>query len=469
MTTAARSFVTMILLAGAVPALAGQSAEVSAPESSEIDTLRGEIERAAAMLAKLKQRLDQLESDTAGYSRPAPAPVPNSTSIVASSSAGAGDRLPASGTSGTIDKCAELGKGPQSPANATTSGTFDALESACGRTVAAVLLTGSSGSSGVTVKFTRATEGGSPDYSNGETLARRDVYTLAASAPLAKEGPTRVVSLDGFTNSSKLTFGFNRFALPLPMDAGLHPGYVSLVRKAQEACRRQAAAEEAAGKPLSYSRSCNEETDLLYERFLSGAEVALMEKMLAGQTVRRARAFGLELSIGHEEFKVRDSTTLAETDVSRVPLGAKASLSFFPWRRASLTGAIDYQRIFKAARTRIFCPTGSTSVSVECFTGSFDEPSRTEKILLSAELRKVFDFAKTRFIPRLGLAPRVEYDANNRDFAFNVPFYLAPDEKGKLIAGVQAGYAIAETDPSKPGKERDFTLGLFVGSTFNLP
>lgn len=448
---------------------------------SEIETLRTEVERATALLADLKKRLEDVEAHqapaavTGAAERAAPqrptmaGPTAPPTMVPASAGAGpAAGQAVAAGHS-DLDTCSLYGSGPRSPANATTSGTFDAASASCGRTVAAVLLTGSSGSSGVTIKLSRSSEGGEPDYAKGETLAHSNVYTLTASAPLAKDGPTQIASLDGFATSSKLTFGFTRFMLPLPTDAGLRPSYVRLVRKAQAACRDQAAAETAAGKPLSYKRSCDEDNGVLFESFLTEAEVTLMEQILATQSVRRAMALGLELSVGHEEFKFRDTSTLAESDVTRVPLGAKGSVSIFPWPRTSLTAAFDYQRVFKAAKTRTFCATTTSSASAECFTGSFAEPGKTEKLITSAEFRKVFDFDEADFIPRLGIAPRVEYDANSDDFAFNFPVYLAPDDKGKLIAGLQAGYIISETDPTKPGKERDFRFGLFVGSSFTLP
>lgn len=489
MTTSAKLLVAA-LLTSAAPATLAQAQTAQAPSTavpavapSEIETLRGEIERATTLLANLKKRLEDVEArqsptgtaatpagragqPTATMAGPA-APSPSALAAPSGKSLTTGQAVAAS--SAEPDPCTVYGNGPRSPADAPTSGTFDAARASCGRTVAAVLLTGSSGSSGVTIKLSRSTEGGEPDYANGETLAHSNVYTLTASAPLAKDGPTQIGSLDGFATSSKLTFGFTRFMLPLPTDAGLRPSYVRLVRKAQAACRNQAAAETAAGKPLSYTRSCDEDNGVLFEAFLTEGEVTMMENILATQSVRRALAFGLEFSVGHEEFKFRDSATLAESDVSRVPLGAKGSLSIFPWPRTSLTAALDYQRVFKAAKSRTFCPTATTGVSTECFTGPFAEPGKTEKLITSAEFRKVFDFDKADFIPQLGIAPRVEYDANSEDFAFNFPIYLAPDDKGKLIAGLQAGYTISETDATRPGKEHDFRFGLFVGSSFTLP
>jgi hypothetical protein len=478
----------------AQPALSATS-QSAAPTAAptEVEALRADIERATTLLETLKRRLEHVEarqspavvaaaplasapSQTAtavGPRPPAPvapaAPGKASATSVAQNGAVPGGSAGAGAGGPQPDKCAVYANGPRSPADATTSGTFDAASASCGRTVAAVLLTGSSGSSGVTVKLSRSTEGGEPDYEKGETLAHSNVYTLTASAPLAKDGPTQLASLDGFATSSKLTFGFTRFMLPLPTDAGLRPSYVRLVQKAQASCRTQAAAETAAGKPLSYKRSCDEDNGVLFEAFLDEGELALMDKILATQTVRRAMASGLEFSVGHEEFKFRDATTLKESDVSRVPLGAKGSLSIFPWPRTSLTAALDYQLVFKAAKSRTFCPTAATTASAECFTGPFAEPGKTEKLITSAEFRKVFDFDKADFIPRLGIAPRVEYDANSEDFAFNLPIYLAPDDKGKLIAGLQAGYTISETDATRPGKERDFRFGLFVGSSFTLP
>lgn len=476
----------------AQPATSQSAAPAAAP--IEVEALRADIERATTLLETLRRRLEVVEarhsptlatdappataSSPAGIAASPKAPAPavpaalgkaSTTGLAQRSSAPVPAAGGGSGSSPEPDKCAVYANGPRSPADATTSGTFDAASASCGRTVAAVLLTGSSGSSGVTVKLSRSTEGGEPDYEKGETLAHSNVYTLTASAPLAKDGPTQLASLDGFATSSKLTFGFARFMLPLPTDAGLRPNYVRLVQKAQALCRTQAAAESGAGKPLSYKRSCDEDNGVLFEAFLSEGELALIDKILATQTVRRAIAFGLEFSVGHEEFKFRDATTLKESDVSRVPLGAKGSVSIFPWPRTSLTAALDYQRVFKAAKSRTFCPTASTTASAECFTGPFAKPGKTEKLITSAEFRKVFDFDKADFIPRLGIAPRVEYDANSEDFAFNLPVYLAPDDKGKLIAGLQAGYTISETDATRAGKERDFRFGLFVGSSFTLP
>lgn len=465
-----------------LPAAAHAQSQTQTQSGQDAETaeIRGQIGEATELLATLKKRLDDLEARRAGRNGTTVAAVP---AVPADSTAMGADAatvkkppvaIADAGGSGrqqppAVDPCLHKDGQPRSPADATTSGTFDAVSGACGRTVAAVLFNGSSGSGNVAMKLSRATEGGEPDYAKGETMARSDVYSLTASAPLAKDGPTQIATLDGFATSSRLTFGFTRFMLPLPTVANLRPSYLALAAKAQEKCREREALEKAAGKPVSFKYGCADVGGELMSEFLTEAEWELSEKIVATQTVRRAISYGLELSVGHDEFKYRDPLTLAETDTSRVPLGAKASLSVFPWVRTSLTAAIDYQRVLKAGKSRTLCGTAVVGANVECFTGSFTGPARIEKVIASGEFRKVFDFDKADFIPRLGIAPRVEYDASSEDFAFNVPVYLAPDDKGKLIAGIQAGYTIAETDGVKPGKERDFKIGLFVGSSFSLP
>lgn len=463
-----------------VPAGAHAQSQTPPGEDAEIAEIRGQIGEATELLAKLKERLDDLEARRAGRGTTAAAAMPTASAdpkvVVADAATVKKYPAPVADAGGArgpqpaaIDPCLHRDGQPRSPADATTSGTFDAVSGACGRTVAAVLLTGASGSGNVAIKLSRATDGGEPNYAKGETMARSDVYSLTASAPLAKEGPTQLATLDGFASSSRLTFGFTRFMLPLPTVANLRPSYLALAAKAQEKCRQREAREKAAGKPVSFKYGCADVSGELMGEFLSEAEWELSEKILATQTVRRAISYGLELSVGHDEFKYRDPLTLAEADTSRVPLGAMASLSVFPWARTSLTVALDYQRVFKAAKSRTLCGTAAPGANTECFTGPFAVPTKTEKVIASGEFRKVFDFEKADFIPRLGIAPRVEYDANSQDFAFNVPVYLAPDDKGKLIAGIQAGYTIAETDRTKPGKERDFKIGVFVGSSFSLP
>lgn len=430
-------------------------------QRSELRTLRDRIDQTAATLAELRKQLEGLEAAQEGASASLPsaalpAPTPDAATLMTVD------------TGAEVDRCAFLDT-PPTPADAPLSAASDTASATCRRSVAAVLLRASSASSGVTVRLSRGTEGGDPKPERGETRAYSNVYSLTASAPLAKEGPTQIGTLDGFASSSKLSFGFTRFMIPLPTAAGLPPRYVQLVSKAQAVCRKQVEAETIAGRPASFPGSCEEDTPRLHRAFLADDEVRELERLLAHQTVRRALSYGLELSIGHENFTFRDSATLAENEVSRVPLGAKASLSIFPWPRSSLTGAIDYQRTFKASKTRIFCPTGITGGTTECFSSPFAAPVKTEKVLLSSELRQVFDWGEESFIPQLGIAPRVEFDANNDDFAVSLPVYLAADDKGKLLAGIQAGYSIAETDASKPGKERDFKVGLFVGSALTLP
>jgi hypothetical protein len=59
----------------------------------------------------------------------------------------------------------------------------------------------------------------------------------------------------------------------------------------------------------------------------------------------------------------------------------------------------------------------------------------------------------------VGVAPRFGYDATKSSYAAQLPIYFIPNEKNSLIGGIL---------PSWESKGNEGSIGIFIGSAFNL-
>lgn len=172
-------------------------------------------------------------------------------------------------------------------------------------------------------------------------------------------------------------------------------------------------------------------------------------------------AYGLEGHVGHKEHSFTDSALLKADDETNTPWGVKGFFSLLPANSInSLTGSLEYQRSWKDGKTKILCPTGSTALSVECLNAPVDAPEKTKKLLTGLEWRGLIPVSKKGPINYLGISAQVLYDHKSNEWGLDVPIYLAPDEKGKLIGGVRLGYK---------SEDDEFKAGVFVGAPFSGP
>lgn len=184
------------------------------------------------------------------------------------------------------------------------------------------------------------------------------------------------------------------------------------------------------------------------------------------QLLRKSFSYGLEASLGYNEFSYFDAAapdatnplSFAKTDLSRVGWEVGGYASVFPLPQSAISLRGRYQDSFKATDTVTLCPpfpAGATSV--QCTTGAFAIPKQTEKLLLAAELR-FWGGSGKGFIGRWAVAPSITFDALTDDYEVDVPIFLVGNADGKLTGGVRFGYS----------NDDKAVFGVFIGSAFDL-
>lgn len=284
--------------------------------------------------------------------------------------------------------------------------------------------------------------------------ASHDTLSLTASAPLDKKTKRGdLATLDGFANSSALKLRWTRFLIPIAnprAEPAARAEEASIIETARRKCRAEAA------KPAELA-VCNGDYDHAFIEKYASPQLADRFYEL-GFPAAPSFAFGLEGSIGYKKYSYFDPVTLTEGESSKVPLGAKAFLTWFP--NASLTaitGSLEYQRAFSEKKSSVLCPVGGVA-PVRCVNGPIGAPGRNSSLLGALEYRRQF-VLKNLWIPAVGIAPQITYDFLQEKGGFDLPVYVVPDAKGNLLGGLRFGY---RTDTE------DLVVGVFVGSAFSF-
>jgi hypothetical protein len=110
----------------------------------------------------------------------------------------------------------------------------------------------------------------------------------------------------------------------------------------------------------------------------------------------------------------------------------------------------DFQKGYKAAKTRVVCPDGSIS-PVECLQGAFAPPSHAIGRLLWVETRNsMWHFP-------FGI--RLTRDLAEKETGVDIPIYLVRNAGGDFDGGLRMGWTSSD----------HFQAGIFVGSDFDIP
>lgn len=323
-----------------------------------------------------------------------------------------------------------------------------------------------------------------PGYTGNRLI--EDTFTVNASANLAsnnldgkrKSGFSR---LDSLADGQKFTLRWSQMRSRIP-DVG-SGRFAEISAMALDRCRNDktnlkmaADAVAAAARDPSASGGVTIESFLIqtcdtiadskyYGKYLDPGVNRERQQLFDRMLLRRSFSYGVEASLGHNEFSYFDAGTptatnplgLAETDVSRVGWEVGGYASVFPLPKTAISLRGRYQGSFKATDTVTVCPPIPTGAnSVQCETGSFAAPKRTEKLLLSTELRLWGGNGKG-FIGRWAVAPSITLDALADDYEVDVPVFLVGNADGKLTGGVRLGYSNID----------EAVFGIFIGSAFD--
>jgi hypothetical protein len=162
--------------------------------------------------------------------------------------------------------------------------------------------------------------------------------------------------------------------------------------------------------------------------------------------------FGFSAKVGHTAFEFADPVTFADQSenhegwsisgsAGRIQAGALASLLYY------VGASFRHENAYVGNDEQDVCTPIGTSTSTVCREIAIGAPTRRKSELVQVEARS---FPMTG----LALAPRLTYEVNAQEWAFEMPMYVRQDD-GPFSGGVSVGWD-SERD--------DIHLSLFVGA-----
>jgi len=281
-------------------------------------------------------------------------------------------------------------------------------------------------------------------YMEGSTgIFSTTAWTMSAPLDKGGQGYTNIATLDGLSNGFRLAFNYSKFITtefrnPAQDDGTFTPAYLALcgdagidTKKSPEKCTRG-----AIQRGLENAGLQNRIRDL--------------DAQFEGPRAWRW-SYGYKASVGRDSFDYFVPTALTKATAIREPWGVGTFVSFVPPGHESLFSAsLEFQRSYKAAKSKVNCPASDGSAAVECVNGSIGGPQNKDKHLVALEYRSV--------MLDKGYSVRLTHDFRNDETGVDVPIYLVQDSAGKLNGGLRLGW----TNTDK------FTFGVFVGSAFGI-
>ncbi len=165
--------------------------------------------------------------------------------------------------------------------------------------------------------------------------------------------------------------------------------------------------------------------------------------------------WGADASLGYNQFDVIDQSAFRTRTEERVGFDFNAYYGkVWLGGDASVRLSGGYTRGYEPADEASVCAPPDANGQSECIAGQDGKPDRIETGY--AELAGRFILARDENgKPKMGIAPKVSYKIEDKDFFFELPVYLQKNsESGGLDAGIRIGY---DTGSKK------FGVGGFIG------
>jgi hypothetical protein len=289
--------------------------------------------------------------------------------------------------------------------------------------------------------------------SSGAAEGRASMQTiaLAASAPLGDGANTDLATLDGFADDFTVKFRFTSFNVRLrkPKDVSIEE---DMLGRAQRECLRQ----NANAPDIEKICATNNDRNLLIRTYLPLEYPVLLQGRFPSGA---ASSLGFEAKLGYREFGFLDPAALVDAKAKRWSVRAKLFGAYYPTNgRTALTASAAWERGYAEAGEAAVC-LGAVTPGI-CPLAIVGPPVREDRALFSLGLRSFVD-TPGFIIPRIALAPSVNYEAKDDIWGFDLPLYLVTNGDRALTGGLRVGYI------AKPGED-DLVFGLFVGAAFSL-
>ena len=264
-------------------------------------------------------------------------------------------------------------------------------------------------------------------------------------------------AFDGLSDGPSLSLSWTSFGTRSadPWDRALNPALGPIADASGQRC----IAAVRAGQVADYTEQrCRDNMTIRpnydFVQQFSGLSTARLNRALFSPVT----GYGIEASIGVNQFKYRTPVTLAENSETRRQFSIRAFGILFPSDGVSmLTGSARYESSYEAQDDQILCRAVVANPNDDCVSGPPGPPERVEKLQFEIEYRRVFDP-----IPGLGrfaIAPRVALDAMSGEYEAELPIYLTPSGTNRILPGLTISY---------DSRHDEVIVGLFLRRTFNF-
>jgi len=274
---------------------------------------------------------------------------------------------------------------------------------------------------------------------------------FSASTPLAEQGPSTLLQLDGFTGKTRLGFqahfGFHR----LPSEDEASKVYLAL----ESECKRLLAAT-----PRTPSEIEEEKATGISERGCDYGTLAALDPKWFATTLRPYRRASWFLTfkgdVGPDSFEFVDRTTFTDQKTREWSHSVSAVGGVLLPSNVYFSVGVRGEHAYADAKSQAVCTVQTTPTAIACPTKVVGPPTEKTRGIIEGEVRR---FAGSH----AGLSTIWRYDWKSGDKSLDFPVYLVQDKDGGLRGGVSYGYTWSDDGVS--GGHR---FSVFVGQTFKL-
>ncbi len=272
--------------------------------------------------------------------------------------------------------------------------------------------------------------------------------SVALSAPVdEKRGFTSPLTHDGLGDAASIELQLSELAVPAADTASVDRG---------PACKEIRSGFEKANPGLPFPGCSTELAFKVGGKTLAEKYNAAIDAAFARRVINYTGVFG---KLGRQSYTSYDPVSLAKSDADRTPWRAGVFHAWIGGRENwAITAQYAHEESFKQGDAKTACLAGAGPV-LNCVSGALEPVKRVSKDILSLEARWAPAGVDLGVVnARLGVAPKIAYDAHNDDWAVALPVYLFGDKTG-LTGGVRADWE---------SKNHVVVVGVFITKSFSI-